>query len=137
MNNFWYIKMCFRVVKRKMTETNAKIRKYVNTIKCIIFRKNFKKIIMTSIVILWYWKYFHKIRTVKMKGIFFHPFDIAVLAEPWELKKTSMCQLWHVGRLRVNVGSLLWNYIYLKFNFSYNSHVIIILEYIIYYKFNI
>ena len=37
-----------------------------------------------------------------MKGIFFHRFDIAVLAEPWELKNTWMCQLWHVGRLRVN-----------------------------------
>ena len=74
---------------------------YVNTIKCIIFRKNFQKIIMTSIVILWYWHYFPKIRTVKMKRIFFHRFDIAVLAEPWELKNTSICQLWHVGRLRV------------------------------------
>ena len=37
-----------------------------------------------------------------MKGIFFHRFDIAVHAEPWELKNTLMCQLWHVGRLRVN-----------------------------------
>ena len=37
-----------------------------------------------------------------MKGIFFHRFDIAFHAEPRELKNTWMCQLWHVGRLRVN-----------------------------------
>ena len=36
-----------------------------------------------------------------MKGIFYR-FDIVVHAEPWELKNTLMCQLWHVGRLRVN-----------------------------------
>ena len=34
-----------------------------------------------------------------IKLIFFHCFYIAV--EPWELKNTSMCQVWHVGRLRV------------------------------------
>ena len=33
MNNFWFIKMCFRVVKRKTIKTKAKIRRYVNTIK--------------------------------------------------------------------------------------------------------
>ena len=37
-----------------------------------------------------------------MKGIFFHRFDKAVHAEPWELKNTLLCQLWQVGRLRVN-----------------------------------
>ena len=47
-----------------------------------------------------------------MKGIFFHRFDIAVYAEPWELKNTLLCQLWHVGRLRVNRnfsgGHFIW-----------------------------
>ena len=38
-----------------------------------------------------------------MKGIFFHRFDIAVDAEPLELKNTFMCQLWHGGRLRVEI----------------------------------
>ena len=51
-------------MKRKTIETKAKIWKYVNTIKSIIFRKNFHKIIMSSTMILWYWKYSHKIRTV-------------------------------------------------------------------------
>ena len=36
-----------------------------------------------------------------MKWIFFHRFHIAVHAEPWELKDFLICQLWHVGRLRV------------------------------------
>ena len=33
-------------------------------------------------------------------------FDIAVHAKPWELKNTMMCQIWHVGRLRVNSTAL-------------------------------
>ena len=33
LNNFWYINICFRVVKRKTIETKAKIYRYVNTIK--------------------------------------------------------------------------------------------------------
>ena len=37
-----------------------------------------------------------------MKEIFFNRFDIAVHADPLELKNTLMCQLWHVGCLRVN-----------------------------------
>ena len=53
-------------------------------------------------MILWCWQYFQKIRTAGIKGTFFRRFDIAVDAEPWELKNTLMCQLWHVGRLRVN-----------------------------------
>ena len=32
---------------------------------------------------------------------FLHLFDITFHAEPWELKNTLMCQLWHVERLRV------------------------------------
>ena len=55
-----------------------------------------------TIVIFWYWHYFQKIRTVKIKGIFFYRFDIALLAEPWKFENTWMCQLSHVGRLRVN-----------------------------------
>ena len=92
--------MCFCVIKRKTIVTKAKIWKYVNTIMSIIFQKKIHKIIMTSTMILWYWQYFNKIRKVKMKGIFFHRFDIAVHAGPWELKNTLMCQLWHVGRMR-------------------------------------
>ena len=95
-----YKNVFFCVVK---LETKAKIWKYVNTIKSIIFRKNFYKIIMTSTMILWYWQYFQKIRTALIKRTFFHRFNIGVDAEPWELKNTLMCQLWHVGRLRVNV----------------------------------
>ena len=42
-----YIKLCFRVLKRKTIETKVKIWKYVNTIKtlCIIFRQKFKKLL--------------------------------------------------------------------------------------------
>ena len=54
--------MYFRVIKRKTIETKAKIYRYVNTIKSIIFRKKFQKIIMISTMILWYWQYFHKMR---------------------------------------------------------------------------
>ena len=42
-----------------------------------------------------------------MKGIFFHRFDKEVHAEPWELENTLICQIWHVGRLRVNKLTLL------------------------------
>ena len=43
---------------------------------------------------------FHRIRRTKLRVVFFDGFEIAVNAEPWETKNTSMCQLWHVGRLR-------------------------------------
>ena len=36
------------------------------------------------------------------KEIFFHRFDVAVHAEPLKVKNTLICQLRHVGRLRVN-----------------------------------
>ena len=65
------------------------------------FSEKFHKIIMTSTIVLCYWQYFHKIRKVLIKGISFHRFDIAVYAEPWELRNTLMCQLLHVRRLRV------------------------------------
>ena len=104
--NFWFMKMCFRVFKRNTIETKAKIYKYLNTINSIIFLEKFHIIIMTSTMILRYWQYFHKIRKVWSKGIFFHRFDIAVHAEPWELKNTLMCQLWHVERLRVNLEDI-------------------------------
>ena len=51
-------------------------------------------------MILWYWQAFHKIRTIK-KNWFFHCFEKAVHAEPWKLKNILICQVWHVGRLRV------------------------------------
>ena len=44
-----------------------------------------------------------------MKLDFFHRFDIAVYAEPFELKNIFMCQLWHVGRLRVKECSEVRN----------------------------
>ena len=47
---------------------------------------------MTSRMILWYWQYFQKIRTVQIKGTFFHRFDRAVDTEPWKLKNTLICQ---------------------------------------------
>ena len=42
------------------------------------------------------------VRSQKDESPFFHRFDIAVHADPWEPKNTLMCQLWHVGRLQVN-----------------------------------
>ena len=59
---------------------------------------------MTFTMILWYWQHFQKIRTAQIKVTFFHRFDIAVDAEPWELKNILMCQLWHVERLRVELS---------------------------------
>ena len=48
-------------------------------------------------------KFFFEKQFVKLLWIICHCFDIAVPAAPWELKNTFMCQLWHIGRLRVNM----------------------------------
>ena len=82
---------------------------------------------MTFTMILWYWQYFHKIWKVLMKGIFFHRFDIAVQAEPWDLKNTLLCQPWHVGRLRLNLILItIWNKLNVKCpleNYSKNGTI--------------
>ena len=44
--------MCFRDVKCKTIVMKARIYKFVNTTKSIIFRKKFDEILMTSTIIM-------------------------------------------------------------------------------------
>ena len=49
---------------------------------------------------------------------------LAVHAEPWKLKNTLICQLWHVGRLRLTVQ---------EFANLHSSHMIVLSYLIVFY----